>query len=73
MVHPQATILQDTSKPDGTPRKLLDVGRLHRLGWRHRIGLREGIASAYEWFVAQGQGSSAHEDQGTRITRPHAG
>ena len=41
----------DTSKPDGTPRKLLDVSRLHALGWRHRIGLREGIASSYEWFL----------------------
>lgn len=41
----------DASKPDGTPRKLLDVGRLHGLGWRHRIGLREGLADAYRWFV----------------------
>ncbi len=42
----------DTSKPDGTPRKLLDVSRLAGLGWRPRIGLREGIASTYEWFLA---------------------
>ena len=42
----------DSSKPDGTPRKLLDVSRLHALGWRHRIGLREGIASSYQWFLA---------------------
>jgi GDP-L-fucose synthase len=34
------------------PRKLLDVSRLHALGWRHRIGLRDGIASTYEWFLA---------------------
>jgi GDP-L-fucose synthase len=40
----------DTSKPDGTPRKLLDVGRLRALGWRPRIQLREGIAATYEWF-----------------------
>jgi GDP-L-fucose synthase len=33
------------------PRKLLDVGRLHTLGWRHRIELREGIAMTYDWFV----------------------
>jgi GDP-L-fucose synthase len=33
------------------PRKLLDVSRLHALGWRHRIGLREGIASTYQWFL----------------------
>jgi GDP-L-fucose synthase len=42
----------DASKPDGTPRKLLDVGRLTGLGWRARIGLREGIRSAYDWFLA---------------------
>jgi GDP-L-fucose synthase len=45
-------IVQDTSKPDGTPRKLLDVSRLHALGWRARIGLREGIASTYAWYLA---------------------
>lgn len=42
----------DTSKPDGTPRKLLDVGRLSGLGWKAKIGLREGIRSAYAWFLA---------------------
>lgn len=41
----------DTSKPDGTPRKLLDVTRIHQLGWHHRIGLKEGIRSTYEWFL----------------------
>jgi GDP-L-fucose synthase len=46
-------IVPDPSKPDGTPRKLLDVSRLHQTGWRHRIGLREGIASTYEWFRSQ--------------------
>ncbi|HET6897746.1 MAG TPA: NAD-dependent epimerase/dehydratase family protein, partial [Vicinamibacteria bacterium] len=51
IVHPQAEIVYDTSKPDGTPRKLLDVSRLHALGWRHRISLREGITSAYDWFL----------------------
>jgi GDP-L-fucose synthase len=40
----------DTSKPDGTPRKLLDVSRLKSLGWRPRIPLREGIAQTYEWY-----------------------
>jgi GDP-L-fucose synthase len=38
----------DTSKPDGTPRKLMDVSRLHQLGWRHCIGLRQGIAQVYQ-------------------------
>lgn len=41
----------DTSKPDGTPRKLLDVSRLEGLGWRAKIGLREGIESTYQWFL----------------------
>lgn len=41
----------DQSKPDGAPRKLMDVTRLHATGWRHRIGLRQGIASTYEWFL----------------------
>jgi GDP-L-fucose synthase len=51
IVYPEATITFDTSKPDGMPRKLLDVSRLHALGWRHRIGLREGISSTYQWFL----------------------
>ncbi|MEJ2190484.1 MAG: GDP-L-fucose synthase, partial [Acidobacteriota bacterium] len=51
VVYPEAEIVYDTSKPDGTPRKLLDVSRLHALGWRHTIGLREGIESTYRWFL----------------------
>ena len=41
----------DTSKPDGTPRKLMDVSRLAAMGWRARTGLREGIESTYQWFL----------------------
>lgn len=41
----------DTSKPDGTPRKLLDMQKLFALGWRPKITLRDGIRSAYEWFL----------------------
>jgi GDP-L-fucose synthase len=52
IVYPHAGLTFDTSKPDGMPRKLLDVSRLHALGWRHRIGLRDGIASTYDWFLA---------------------
>ena len=51
IVHPDAELVFDTTKPDGTPKKLLDVSRLHALGWRHRIGLREGILSSYRWFL----------------------
>jgi GDP-L-fucose synthase len=51
VVHPAAQLTFDTSKPDGTPRKLLDVTRLHDLGWKHKIGLRQGIESAYRWYL----------------------
>jgi GDP-L-fucose synthase len=45
----------DRSKPDGTPRKLLDVSRLHSLGWQAAIPLREGIEQTYRWYVTQGK------------------
>jgi GDP-L-fucose synthase len=47
----QGEIEWDTSKPDGTPRKLLDVGRLHNLGWQHQTELEDGIRKAYEWYL----------------------
>ena len=47
-------VVWDSSKPDGTPRKLLDVSRLRALGWEPRISLREGIADTYAWYTAQG-------------------
>jgi GDP-L-fucose synthase len=50
IVYPEAQIVFDTDKPDGTPRKLLDVSRIHTLGWRHTIELNEGIESTYRWF-----------------------
>jgi len=43
----------DPSKPDGTPRKLLDVSRIHALGWRAQIGLRQGVAQTYAWYQEQ--------------------
>ena len=51
IVHPDATLVFDPTKPDGTPRKLLDVGKLHELGWHHSLELREGIATTYDWFL----------------------
>ena len=42
----------DATKPDGTPRKLLDVSRLAALGWRYSISLEEGLTSTYAWFLA---------------------
>ena len=47
----EGRITQDLSKPDGTPRKLLDVSRLTALGWQARIGLRDGIERTYRWFM----------------------
>ena len=52
----EGTIVHDLTKPDGTPRKLLDVTRLHAAGWRHRIALEAGVRSTYAWFL---------ENQGT--------
>ena len=45
-------IVSDTTKPDGTLRKQLDVSKLHSLGWRHKINLKDGIKSTYDWFLA---------------------
>jgi GDP-L-fucose synthase len=45
------SIQWDTSRPDGTPRKLMDVSKLHSLGWKHKIELKEGIALAYQDFL----------------------
>ena len=47
----------DSTKLDGTPRKLLDVSRIHSLGWRARIPLREGIRQTYAWYLERGRGS----------------
>ena len=51
LIYPEAKLVFDTTKPDGMPRKLLDVSRLHALGWRHRIDLRDGVCDTYKWFV----------------------
>jgi GDP-L-fucose synthase len=47
----QGVLTQDTSKPDGTPRKLLDVSRLTELGWKASIPLEEGMAATYQWYL----------------------
>ncbi len=44
-------IINDTTKPDGTPKKLLDVSKLHSLGWKHKVDLKGGIKMTYEWFL----------------------
>lgn len=45
-------IVFDTARPDGTPRKLMNVDRLNALGWRARVGVREGVAATYAWFTS---------------------
>jgi GDP-L-fucose synthase len=53
IVYPDADLVFDSSKPDGMPRKVLDVSRLRGLGWQPTIPLPEGIRSTYEWFLDQ--------------------
>lgn len=50
-------ILTDPSKPDGTPRKLMDVSRLANMGWAATIGLEEGVTGAYQWFLENYEGA----------------
>lgn len=47
----QGEIIWDASKPDGTPRKLMDISKMHDLGWKHQVNLEEGIAKTYNWFL----------------------
>lgn len=47
----QGEIIWDESKPDGTPRKLMDVTKMHKLGWNHKINLEKGIKTTYDWFL----------------------
>lgn len=47
----QGEIIWDASKPDGTPRKLMDVSKMHQLGWKHKVNLEEGIQKTYNWFL----------------------
>lgn len=47
----KGTIIWDITKPDGTPRKLMDVSKMHALGWKHQVNLEAGIQMTYEWFL----------------------
>lgn len=47
----QGEIVWDSSKPDGTPRKLMDISKMHELGWKHQVQLEEGIQQTYDWFL----------------------
>ena len=59
VVYPDAQLVFDETKPDGTPRKVLDVSKLRNLGWSPTIDLESGIATTYEWFMAQQASSGA--------------
>jgi len=50
LIYPEAEIVFDSSKPDGMPRKVLDVSKLTELGWKARVPLSEGLTSTYKWF-----------------------
>ena len=58
----------DSSKPDGTPRKLLDVSVINSLGWRPAIGLREGIRQTYEWYVQRARQLATDPHRNTLTT-----
>jgi GDP-L-fucose synthase len=49
----EGKIVFDTSKPDGTPRKLMDSSKIQSMGWRHRTALRDGLKVAYHWYSTQ--------------------
>jgi GDP-L-fucose synthase len=51
VIYPDAELRWDTTKPDGAPRKLLDVSKIEAAGWSHSIALSDGINSTYEWFT----------------------
>ena len=65
----QGRISYDATKPDGTPRKLLDVSRIHALGWKARIPLEEGIAATYDWYRAQAASAHTKAQQGATVAR----
>ena len=47
----EGEIVWGVTKPDGTPRKLLDMTKMHNLGWKHEVDLKEGIKLSYEWYL----------------------
>lgn len=55
----EGELVFDAGKPDGTPRKLADASRIHSLGWRHRVGMEEGVAKTYRWYVGEKDANKA--------------
>ena len=73
IVHPEAELVFDRTKPDGMPRKVLDVSRLHRLGWKHRVDLRDGLVETYRWFVehyGRARGTTLSSPPASRLDLP---
>ncbi|MEX2293223.1 MAG: GDP-L-fucose synthase [Acidimicrobiales bacterium] len=62
-VYPVVKIVHDLTKPDGMPRKLLDVSKLHGIGWRHTVELQDGIDDTYRWFIEHG----VHQDTASAL------
>ncbi|HEY4191091.1 MAG TPA: GDP-L-fucose synthase, partial [Mesorhizobium sp.] len=62
----EGQLMFDAAKPDGTPRKLADISKLAAMGWRHRIGLDEGLASTYDWFL--NHAAAVHKPADERLT-----
>jgi GDP-L-fucose synthase len=56
VVYPEAELVWDTTKPDGTPRKMLDVSKLQEIGWQARTELSRGVRETYDWYLAQRHG-----------------
>jgi GDP-L-fucose synthase len=69
IVHPDATLVFDPTKPDGTPRKLLDVSRIKALGWTPTIALHAGIESTYRWFLEHADQPVASAPAGQDLQR----
>ena len=46
----EGEIVWDTTKPNGTPRKLIDVTKLHSLGWHHKVEIEDGVKKLYDWY-----------------------
>lgn len=59
----QGEVIFDSTKSDGTPRKLMDVSRLHNLGWKHKTDLREGIVKAYGWYLEKSCDAESREQK----------
>jgi GDP-L-fucose synthase len=64
----QGEIRFDTSKPDGTPRKVLDVSRVRALGWEPQVSLRDGLEMAYRWALNNGSFSHSHTESGRGVS-----